>query len=77
MKRHREISAVEELRKFELKFHGLSTFRNEVVYIDLLKDENYKHLISMQSNLLIFSLFKKKRRYIWFNLNRKLCQNAE
>ena len=54
MKRHRETSAVEELKKFELKFQGLSTFRNEVVFIDLLKDENYKYLISMQSNLFRF-----------------------
>jgi hypothetical protein len=33
----------------ELKFKGVSTFRNQVVYADLIKDTHFEKLISFQS----------------------------
>lgn len=51
LKEHKEKCKPDDLSKFSLKFQGLSTFRNQVVYVDLLKDENYKYLASLQSKL--------------------------
>ncbi|CAF1006269.1 unnamed protein product [Brachionus calyciflorus] len=38
--------------KFEITFKGLSTFRNQVVYVDLIKDDHFHKLIQMQRNRL-------------------------
>lgn len=36
----------------ELRLKGLSTFRNEVVYIDLERNESYSRLVQIQSNFI-------------------------
>ncbi|CAF0975567.1 unnamed protein product [Brachionus calyciflorus] len=38
--------------KFEITFKGLSTFRNQVVYVDLIKDDHFNKLIQMQKELV-------------------------
>ncbi len=53
MKEYKETSSSQEFQNFNLKFHGLSTFRNQVVYVDLHKDENYKYLENIQSISMI------------------------
>ena len=34
---------------FELTFKGLSNFRNQVVFVDVLKDDHFNKLIQLQS----------------------------
>lgn len=45
--------ASETQSNLALTFKGIAHFRNSVVYVDLLKDESYKQLISFQSNISI------------------------
>jgi len=39
-------------KEFSLTFKGLATFREAVVYVDLVKNEEYKQLLLLQSNLV-------------------------
>ena len=51
LKEYKEISKTskQEFRKFVLKFHGLSTFNNRVVYVDLNNNEGKTCLENLQS----------------------------
>ena len=37
------------MTNLELRLKGLSTFRNQVVYVDLEKNESYESLVKFQS----------------------------
>ena len=49
LKSHREQIFGNFKSHLPINFKGLSTFRDQVVYVDLVKDEYYKQLISLQS----------------------------
>jgi len=46
-------------KEFPLTFKGLATFREAVVYVDLVKNEEYKQLLVLQSNSsLLFTIYE-------------------
>jgi hypothetical protein len=47
----------------ELTFKGVSTFRNQVVYADLIKDAHFEKLISLQSSSIIIKIIRIKTSY--------------
>ncbi|RNA21485.1 A-kinase anchor 7 isoform [Brachionus plicatilis] len=59
-------SLFQVVNNFELTFQGISTFRDQVVYVDLIKDDHFKNLITFQKNLVKVAqlmnipLFEKK-----------------
>ena len=62
---HKELLSSSIDPNLNITFQGLSTFRNQVVYVDLLKDEHYNNLIQFQSKHQFLNI-KEFKQIVYF-----------